>query len=72
MYMSLTGIIVNFGRLCDILNEMCSVLSRLNFTCESSFKGAPIDWALANVFELYFLSHLSGCEQDLGQIMFAR
>ena len=47
-----------------IFFEMCSRVSRLNFTRESSFKGIPLDWALANVFEdLDFLSH-NYCEQN--------
>ena len=68
--MSLTGIIMNLGRLQDILWNVFSSLSCL--THESSFKGTTLDWALANIFELDFLSHLSCCEQDLCQIMFAR
>ena len=47
-----------------IFFEMCSRVRRLNFTRESSFKGIPLDWALANVFEdLDFLSH-NYCEQN--------
>ena len=43
---------------------LCSLVSRLNFTRESSFKGTPLDWALANVFEeLDFRSH-NYCEQN--------
>ena len=38
-YMSSTGIIKNFGRLRDILWNVSRV-SRLNFTCESTFKGS--------------------------------
>ena len=34
-----------------ILFETCSRVSHLNFTRESSFKGTPLDWALAKVFE---------------------
>ena len=30
-----------------ILFEICSRVSRLNFTCKSFFKGTPLDWALA-------------------------
>ena len=38
--------------------EMCSRVSRLKFTCENTFKGTPLNWALVNVFEdLDFLSH---------------
>ena len=59
-YMSSTGIIMNFGRLGYSLK--CPRAIRLNFTRESSMKGTPLDWALANVFE-YFLSH-NYCEQD--------
>ena len=37
---------------------MCSQVSRLSFTCDISFKGTPLDWGLANVFEdLDFLLH---------------
>ena len=43
---------------------MCSLVSRLNFTRESSFKGTPLDWALANVFKDRFSAALSGCEQN--------
>ena len=62
--MSSTGIIRNFWEDFGIFCEMCSRVSRLNFTRESSFKGIPLDWALANVFEdLDFLSH-NYCEQN--------
>ena len=40
------------------LFKMCSRVSCLNFSRESTFKGTPPDWALANIFEdLDFLSH---------------
>ena len=39
---------------------MCSLVSRLNFTCESSFKGIPLEWALE---DLDFLLH-NYCEQN--------
>ena len=56
--MNSTGIIwilEDFG----IFFEMCSWVSPLNFTRESSFKSTPaLDWALVNVFEdLDFLSY---------------
>ena len=53
------GILEDFG----IFFEMCSWVSRLNFTRERSFKDTPLDWALANVFEDIFSVTLSGCEQ---------
>ena len=50
-------VIMNFGRLRDILWNVFSS-NRLNFPRESSFKGTPLDLALANIFEdLDFLSH---------------
>ena len=57
-YMSPTGKNRNLEDF-RILFELCSrVNSCLNFTRESSFKGTPLDWALANVFEdLHFLTH---------------
>ena len=51
--MSSTGIIMNLG--------VCSRVSRLNFTRESTI----LNWALANVFEdLDFLSH-NYCAQNI-------
>ena len=41
----------NFAEDFGIFYKMCSRASRLNFTRESSFKGIPLDWTLANVFE---------------------
>ena len=54
-------IIRNFGRLWDILWNVSRV-SRLNFTRESSFKGTPLDWALANIhaakqFDIWICIH---------------
>ena len=47
-----------------IFLEMCSRISRLNVTGESSFKGTPLDWALTDVLkDLDFLSH-NYCEQN--------
>ena len=41
-----------------IFFEMSSRVIRFNFIRESSLKGTPLDWALANVFEdLDFLLH---------------
>ena len=58
-HVSLTGIIMNFG----IFFEMCSRVSRLNFTRESSFKGTPLG-SHERLRRLRFSVELLGCEQN--------